>query len=414
MRASCVRPPARRLLSLGAALAITVSSAGVLAGCGGSPGSPEAEGATAVAASASASDGGTERPGQAGASAPGSATSGGNGSTGPASSPGEGEPGRTSPAGQATVAGSAPGPAGPGAAPGARPAGSPAPSAAPPSSPIGGVLQGLDCRARLHSAVGRSLFAHEIAGTAARLVEQQGTLAFAPVRLGYGGGAGDIASGLESFVATDAQGRLHYLEVELLRENTDGPVVATIATDAVLVEGLADAKAVTAAIVGHAYGDPEVFVVDAGGRLLRYTVAAQGRSLTTSAPTVLATGLSNVSALGADLFDLDGDLSQERAAATRLVLVDGDVVRQMIVRRDGSHDPLVQVLGSRASISGAKAVTRMWCARPGGPMVDEGALVVVDAAGVGRVFAGRYTPAVRDPRLAEAATTDAVPGLLAG
>ena len=415
MRASSFRPSARRLASLGAALTVSLGSAVALAGCGGPATPAGAEGGTLVAASAPAE--GATRAGTSAAStsatgaAPTAAASGPTDAATVDGAPAAGGAASRAATGQSPdpQAGSTPPASG-----AVAPAGSPAPSAVPPHRPIGGALEGLDCRARLHSAVGRSLFSHQIAGTAARLVEQEGTLGFEPVRLGYGGGAGDIASGLESFVATDAQGRLHYLEVEILRENTDGPVVTNVATDVVLVEGLTGAKAVAAAIVGHAYGDPEVFVVDAGGRLLRYTVAARGSALSASKPAVLATGLTNVTALGADVFDLDGDLSQERAAATRLVLVDGDVVRQMIVHRDGSHDAPTAVFGPQSALTGASAVTRMWCARPSGLMADQGALVVVDGAGAGLVLAGTYTPAVREPRLTETATVDAVPGLLAG
>ena len=123
---------------------------------------------------------------------------------------------------------------------------------------------------------------------------------------------------------------------------------------------------------------------------------------------------AGVSALGVDVFDTDGDLAQERAAATRVVLVAGDTVRQLIVGRDGTPDGLRSVLEARPGLSGAGAVARMWCSRPGGPMVDAGALVVFDASGAGRVFAGTYTPAVREPRLAEETVTDAIEGLLAG
>lgn len=354
MRATVPPPLARRLVGIGAAVALSLGATGLAAGCG-APAPAGTEGGTAWA--------GSPRP---------SATMQASAST---------DPGQ---------------------------------DLAPRPSLLGGELAGLDCRARVHSAVRQSLFAHEIAGATTRLVEQEGTLSFSPVRLGSGGGVGDIGSGLESFVATDPQGRLRYLEIELLRENTDGPVVANVATDLVLGEGYSAAKAIGASIVGHAYGDPEVFVVDDQGRLLRQTLAARGHTITPSAPDVLATGLGNVTALGVDVFDLDGDLAQERSSASRVVVVDGDVVRQMIVHRDGSHDPLAPVLGPVASLTGATAVTRMWCSRPGGPMTDKGALIVFETSGAGRIFAGTYNPAVRTPQLRDQAVATAIPGLLAG
>lgn len=400
MRGTAVRPPLRRRTGPFAGVAAGVVALGVLAGCGGAPDPGAAVGATPLAASAASSaTGASERAATSGATSPGASDAG-------TTSPGTTSPGTTSRPGAASVV------EGPGSSP-AGVTGSPAPSALPPGA-LGGVLAGLDCRARVHSAVGRSLFAHEIAGGATRLVEQQGLLEFAPVRLGSGGGVGDIASGLESFVATDAQGRLHYLLVELLRENTDGPVVADVATDAVLGEGFGSVRAVGASIVGHAYGDPEVFIVDADGRLLRHTMSAQGGTVTMSEPTVLATGLTQVTALSVDIFDLDGDLAQERAAASRVVVVDGGVLRQTIVRRDGAAEPLTVVAGPRAEAGGGAAVTRMWCAAPGGRMVEQGALVVFDRGGSGRVFAGGYTPAVREPSLAEVGATDPIPGLIAG
>ena len=47
-------------------------------------------------------------------------------------------------------------------------------------------------------------------------------------------------------------------------------------------------------------------------------------------------------------------------------------------------------------------------------MVEKGALVVFDRGGSGRGFAGGYTPAVREPSLAEVGATDPIPGLIAG
>lgn len=411
MRGTALRPSLRRRTGPLAGVTAGVVALGVLAGCGGAPDPGAAVGATPLAASTASSAAGASKraAAEAGATNAGATNAGATDASargGGTAQPADGGPAASRPGAASVVD------AGPGSNP-AGVTGSPAPSALPPGA-LGGALAGLDCRARVHSAVGRSLFAHEIAGGTTRLVEQQGLLEFAPVRLGSGGGVGDIGSGLESFVATDPQGRLHYLLVELLRENTDGPVVADVATDAVLGDGFGSVRAVGASIVGHAYGDPEVFVVDADGRLMRHTISAQGRTVSMSAPTVLATGLSQVTALSVDTFDLDGDLAQERAAASRVVVVDGGVLRQTIVRRDGSAEPLTVVAGPRAEAGGGAAVTRMWCAAPGGRMVEQGALVVFDRGGSGRVFAGGYTPAVREPSLAEVGTTDPIPGLIAG
>ena len=423
MAPSASRPSARRLAALGAALALSAGTLGLTAGCGGSPGgssrsatetgAPLAASARAAGQSSSAASSGSmgeSVPGP-GPDATGSDPAGTDATGGSrAGASGAGAPSDQAAGGTSRGSQAAPSSGGSGVAPG----GSPAPSALPPYRPVGGVLDGLDCRAQVHSAVGASLFLHEFEGRTGALVEMQGTLAFEPVLLGHGGGVGDIASGLESYVATDAQGRLHYLQVELLRENTSGPVVATVDTDAVLGSGYGAATAIGASIVGHAGGDPELFVVDGEGRLLRHTVTARGTSVTLSAPSVLATGLGHVTAMDVDVFDPDGDLAQEKDSATRVVVVDGDVVRQMVVRRDGSHDSLTAVVGSQADLTGARAVTRMWCARPGGPMVDQGALVVFTKDGVGRVFAGTYTPAVASPKLTDLGRTDAVKGRLAG
>ncbi|WP_116115898.1 hypothetical protein [Austwickia chelonae] len=283
------------------------------------------------------------------------------------------------------------------------------------AAPAGRLLDGLECRAKVASTVRQTLYAHELNGSIARMVERQGQFSFQPVLLARGGGMGDVGSGMETFVATDPQGRLHYIEVSMTRDDAGKVASSMLTTDVVLGEGYDKAKALGASVAFHINGDPEIFVVDAKGQLLRYEMSAAARQIKLSEPKVIATGLRNVTSMSVESFDLDGNLAVDEQAATRVLIVDGDTVKQTIVMRDGTHDGMTPVLGPHQEIRDATAITRMWCAQPDGPMTDQGGLVFFWNTGGGVIFTGNYTPAVKKPNLTYSTRIDpAVTGLLAG
>ncbi|MBW3085304.1 hypothetical protein KEM60_01501 [Austwickia sp. TVS 96-490-7B] len=290
----------------------------------------------------------------------------------------------------------------------------PAPSTTPPAKG-GATLDGLSCRAQIHGTVGSAMTSYQILNGAVATKEAQGSLPFAPVRIASAGSAGDVGAGMEMVVATDAQGRMHLVEVSITRAASGRPAGAKVTSDVVLGSGFGKAKAIGAWVAFHAYGDPEVYVVDGSGALLRYTIVGNGKAAKLSAPSVIATGLASATAVSVDSFDVDGDPAQETNTASRVLVAAGDSVRQVIVARDGSHQPMTTVVAGQKNVAGATAMTRLTCANPNGRVSNTGALVVFDRAGRGHVFSGQYTPTVKAPNLRPAGSwTTTFPGLLAG
>ncbi|GAB76971.1 hypothetical protein SAMN05421595_2107 [Austwickia chelonae] len=270
------------------------------------------------------------------------------------------------------------------------------------------------CTSYVVSANGRSLNWHEIRNTTVGNAFSLGRAPFSPVRAAYTGGGGDISNRISEFVATDAQGRLH-----LLRSTVTGPG-----------NGRSTAAEVTPVLIGHGFsgitalggrtwmptnGRGEIYAVDAAGRLQRYLLHGKPEAPRLSAPTTLATGLVGVTALKVDPLHLNGVAAAD-PDATRVLLVHGGALKQVIVRSDGLPYAPITLTAARPALNQATALSRMTCLGNDGRVSNNGGLIVHRSGGAAAVLGGTYGVGVAVPSGLRpvGTTTKGVPGLLMG